>query len=53
MDRKLLYFADPMCSWCWGFSPSVQRINAELADKLPIQPIMGELQPGTTENMTP
>lgn len=51
--RHLLYFADPMCSWCWGFSPAVRRLQAELADKLPIRPIMGGLRPGATEAMTP
>ena len=20
--KQLIYFADPMCSWCWGFSPT-------------------------------
>ncbi len=47
--RHLLYFADPMCSWCWGFSPSVDRLVDELAEVLPIRPIMGGLRPGTTE----
>jgi len=49
--RHLLYFADPMCSWCWGFSPAVDRMLAELADRLPIRPIMGGLRPGTTDPM--
>ncbi len=22
----LVYFADPMCSWCWGFSPVVEQL---------------------------
>lgn len=48
-ERHLLYFADPMCSWCWGFSPSVDRMRAELAGILEIRPIMGGLRPGTTE----
>lgn len=51
--RHLLYFADPMCSWCWGFSPAVQRLRSELAETLPLRLIMGGLQPGNTETMTP
>ena len=27
-DKRLLYFADPMCSWCYGFSPV--RLGPEL-----------------------
>jgi len=49
--RHLLYFADPMCSWCWGFSPAVDHMVGELTDLLPIRPIMGGLRPGTTEPM--
>ncbi|MBT8125706.1 MAG: DsbA family protein [Gammaproteobacteria bacterium] len=25
---KFVYFASPMCSWCWGFSPVMQRLKA-------------------------
>jgi len=24
---KLVYFASPMCSWCWGFSPVIQKLR--------------------------
>ncbi|HRY23475.1 MAG: DsbA family protein [Geminicoccaceae bacterium] len=26
MRLELLYFANPMCSWCWGFAPAVQAL---------------------------
>ena len=27
-DKPILwYFADPMCSWCWGFSPVISEIK--------------------------
>ena len=26
-----IYFADPMCSWCWGFAPVIEKIAAEAA----------------------
>ncbi|MEZ5825448.1 MAG: DsbA family protein [Geminicoccaceae bacterium] len=26
---NLLYFANPMCSWCWGFSPVVMALQAQ------------------------
>ena len=49
----LWYFADPMCSWCWGFSPTLDQIKAHYGDKLKIALMMGGLRPGTTEPMTP
>jgi len=48
----LWYFADPMCSWCWGFSPVIDQIKADYGDKLKIALMMGGLRPGTTEPMT-
>ncbi len=43
----LVYFADPMCSWCWGFSPVVAAIGREFGEDLPIHPVMGGLRPYT------
>ncbi len=40
--KKLLYIMDPMCSWCWAFSPTVEAVQ-ETFPKLPIQFIMGGL----------
>lgn len=48
MDRYLLYFADPMCSWCWGFAPVTEKIQATYGDELPIRLFMGGLRPGNT-----
>jgi putative protein-disulfide isomerase len=48
----LIYFADPMCSWCYGFSPVVTRIRREFGRALPIRLIMGGLRPGTETPMT-
>jgi putative protein-disulfide isomerase len=46
-----IYFADPMCSWCYGFSPVVTTLRRRYADVLPIRLVMGGLRPGTTEPM--
>ena len=43
---RLIYFADPMCSWCYGFSPVVTRIRQTFGRGLPIQLVMGGLRPG-------
>jgi putative protein-disulfide isomerase len=49
-DPTLLYFADPMCSWCWGFSPVIHRIRDSV--DVPIQMFMGGLNPGNRASMT-
>ncbi len=48
----LWYFADPMCSWCWGFSPVIEKIRSTYSEQLNIAMMLGGLRPGTTEPMT-
>lgn len=43
-NPTLWYFADPMCSWCWGFSPVITQIKENYLDKLNIALVMGGLQ---------
>jgi putative protein-disulfide isomerase len=47
----LWYFADPMCSWCWGFAPVVSAIMDAYEDRLQLALTMGGLRPGTTQPM--
>lgn len=44
-DHELIYVADPMCSWCWGFAPSIEAVSEHHPD-LPIRVVMGGLRPG-------
>jgi putative protein-disulfide isomerase len=48
---NLIYIADPMCSWCWGFSRVFDAIRAHFGPALPIRLVMGGLRPGTTKPM--
>ena len=48
----LIYFSDPMCSWCYGFSPVIEEIRREFGRALPIRIVMGGLRPGTETPMT-
>lgn len=48
----LWYFADPMCSWCWGFSPAIETLRDEYRDRLKIALVLGGLRPGETVPMT-
>lgn len=49
MTRHLIYFADPMCSWCWGFAPVIQAVRERYRERLPVRLVLGGLAVGTTE----
>jgi putative protein-disulfide isomerase len=51
MTRTLLYFADPMCSWCWGFSPVIREIAAAVGERASVRLIVGGLRTGRTHAM--
>ncbi len=38
-----------MCSWCWGFAPTIAAIRQRYAEQLTIAIILGGLRPGTTQ----
>jgi putative protein-disulfide isomerase len=47
----LIYFADPMCSWCWGFAPVIEAARRRYDGILPVRVVMGGLRPGTDKPM--
>jgi len=49
MARSLIYVVDPMCSWCWGFSPVFEEIVQRYHVQVTIQVLFGGLRPGNTE----
>lgn len=49
---QLIYFADPMCSWCYGFSPVIDEVRRAFGRGLPVRVVMGGLRPGTETPMT-
>ncbi len=53
LQRTLWHFADPMCSWCWGFTPVITAIRETYSERMKIALMLGGLRPGTTEPMTP
>ena len=53
MNPPLLwYFADPMCSWCWGFSPVIETLRDETRKRMKVALVLGGLRPGETAPMT-
>ena len=55
MIKKLFYFHDPMCSWCWGFAPTLsdleQGLALEFGSELEIQYVLGGLAPDSDAPM--
>ena len=47
----LLYIADPMCSWCYGFAPVIEAIAAHFGERLPVRIMVGGLRAGNTKAM--
>lgn len=50
-EKTLWYIADPMCSWCWGFSPVIEGIRNEYSVLVKVELLLGGLRPGTKEPM--
>ncbi len=50
-DKEIIYVADPMCSWCWGFAPVIKAIVEAARDRAGLRLVVGGLRPGTTETM--
>ncbi len=51
MSALLYYIHDPMCSWCWGFSPVWKQIQQDLPETVNVQTVLGGLAPDSDEPM--
>ena len=49
--KRILYIADPMCSWCWGFAPVIAAIGETFGGDAPLKLVVGGLRPGETRAM--
>lgn len=45
----LSYIGDPMCSWCWGITPHLERLQEYYKPQLKFETILGGLRPGGGE----
>jgi putative protein-disulfide isomerase len=52
-NKQLVYVADPMCSWCYGFSPVIAAIAERFEKRMPLKLVMGGLRAGNTMAMRP
>ena len=47
----LFYIHDPMCSWCWGFSHTWNKVKNSLPSEINVQYVLGGLAPDSSEVM--
>ncbi|MCC3152863.1 DsbA family protein [Hymenobacter sp. BT770] len=43
---ELLYIQDPLCGWCYGMSPVINRVQAEFAGRLDVSVLCGGMATG-------
>jgi putative protein-disulfide isomerase len=46
---RLIYFADTMCSWCYGFAPEMNRVVLAMGERVDLILQSGGLRPFHTE----
>jgi putative protein-disulfide isomerase len=52
VEQAVLYYAhDPMCSWCWGFSPVLRNLTAGLPEHVAFRRLLGGLAQDTEAPM--
>lgn len=53
MNSYTLYYVyDPMCSWCWGFNKTWNKVKKSLPKNINIQYVLGGLAPDSDEIMS-
>ncbi|WP_370654078.1 DsbA family protein [Methylophaga sp.] len=50
-EPRLIYIHDPMCSWCYAFSASLQALQRDLPPGIVFDYVLGGLAPDTTTPM--
>ena len=50
-EQRFVYFADPMCSWCYGFAPVISALADRFEGRMAVHVVMGGLRAGHTAPM--
>jgi putative protein-disulfide isomerase len=45
---ELIYVGDPLCSWCWGFAPSLRKLRLSYPDRFRYRLVVGGLRTGSS-----
>lgn len=46
MDHEIIYLYDPLCGWCYGFSPVMVELHAQFREELPFTVLAGGMVTG-------
>ncbi len=50
-DVEIIYVGDPMCSWCWGISPALHRLEVRARrEGIPYRIVVGGLRPDDSQS---
>ena len=49
-EPTIIYIGDPMCSWCYGFAPEIEKVKEALPNHA-FEVVLGGLRPNGTETM--
>lgn len=44
MKKELLFVVDPMCSWCWGFAPIIEKLRETMREEYIFSLVLGGLR---------
>ena len=44
MKKELLFVLDPMCSWCWGFAPIIEKLRGTMSEEYTFSLVLGSLR---------
>jgi len=44
MKKELLFVVDPMCSWCWGFDPIIEKLRETMSEEYIFSLVLGGLR---------
>lgn len=51
-ETEIVYVGDPLCSWCWGIAPDLEKLRTTYAGEVPFKVVMGGLRPFINEPMS-
>ncbi len=51
MKTKIIYIYDPLCGWCYGFSPVIEKIQKEYKENIDFEIISGGMVVGEREGL--
>ena len=51
-QNKLIYVGDPMCSWCYGFAPQLDKLVQQYKGEMEIELVTGGLRPYNQQSIS-